>query len=112
MIFAKLNNDPALRACPEPIQKALLYLRQADLMSMPLARHEIQGEDIFLNLMDMTTHPFEGSHPEVHQNYIDLMFWPEGGVSVWPPSLVPRQSSKPAWKMISPSWRRWKMSPS
>ncbi len=79
MIFAKLNNDPALRACPEPIQKALLYLRQADLMSMPLGRHEIQGEDIFLNLMDMTTHPFEGSHPEVHQNYIDLMFWPEGG---------------------------------
>ena len=79
MIFAKLNSDPALRACPAPIRRALEYLRRTDLMTLPLGRHDIQGGDIFLNLMEMTTRPFEGSHPEVHQRYIDLMYWPEGG---------------------------------
>ena len=34
---------------------------------------------MFVNVMDMTTHPIEGSHPEVHKKYIDLMYWPEGG---------------------------------
>ncbi len=79
MIFAKLNADPNFRSLPEPVREALRFLRDTDLMALPLGRHDIRGEDIFLNLMDMTTHPFEGSHPEVHQKYIDLMYWPEGG---------------------------------
>ncbi len=79
MIFAKLNSDPQFRSCPEPVRQALRYLREADLMAMPLGRHDIQGDDIFLNLMEMTTHPLEDSHPEVHEKYIDLMYWPEGG---------------------------------
>ena len=79
MIFAKLNSDPQFRSCPEPVRQALRYLREADLLAMPLGRHDIRGDDIFLNLMEMTTHPLEGSHPEVHEKYIDLMYWPEGG---------------------------------
>jgi len=79
MIFAKLNSEPEFLSCPRAIRRALLYLREADLMAMPLGRHDIQGDEMFLNLMEMTTHPFEGSHPEVHRRYIDLMYWPEGG---------------------------------
>ena len=73
MIFAKLNSDPQFRSYPKPVRQALRYLREADLLAMPLGRHDIQGDDIFLNLMEMTTHPLEGSHPEVHEKYIDLM---------------------------------------
>ena len=79
MIFAKLDCDPALSACPAPVRRALEYLRKTNLMTLPLGRHELQGEEMFLNLMEMITHPFPGSHPEVHQKYIDLMYWPEGG---------------------------------
>ena len=37
---------------------------------------------MFANVMDMTTRPFEGSHPEIHEKYIDLMYWPEGGEKI------------------------------
>ena len=79
MIFAKLNADPDFLSLPAPLRKALRYLRETDLMTLPLGRHDIQGDEMFLNLMEMTTHPFAGSHPEVHKKYIDLMYWPEGG---------------------------------
>ena len=79
MIFAKLNGAGDYAVYPAPIQKALEYLRNTDLMQLPLGRHEIDGDRIFVNVMDMTTHPMEGSHPEVHKKYIDLMYWPEGG---------------------------------
>ena len=79
MIFSKLCvNDPCL-AYPQAIRQVLDWLRNTDTMALPLTRHDIQGDEIFVNVMDMTTHPFEGSHPEVHQKYIDLMYWPEGG---------------------------------
>ena len=79
MIFSKLCvNDPCL-AYPQAIRQVLDWLRNTDTMALPLTRHDIQGDEIFVNVMDMTTRPFEGSHPEVHEKYIDLMYWPEGG---------------------------------
>jgi len=79
VIFSKLcANDPCL-AYPQAIRQVLDWLRNTDTMALPLTRHDIRGDEIFVNVMDMTTRPFEGSHPEVHQKYIDLMYWPEGG---------------------------------
>ena len=77
MIFSKLNGGDDLSAYPAAIQRALAYLRDTDIMSLELGRHELEGDDMFVNVMDMTTHPMEGSHPEVHKKYIDLMYWPE-----------------------------------
>jgi len=79
MIFSKLNAADTFEAYPKAIQRALAYLRRADFSTLALGRHPIEGEAMFANVMDMTTRPFEGSHPEVHQKYIDLMYWPEGG---------------------------------
>ncbi len=79
MIFSRLNGSDTFEAYPKAIRKALEFLRSTDLMALPLGLHPIDGEKMFANLMDMTTHPFEGSHPEVHDKYIDLMYWPEGG---------------------------------
>jgi len=79
MIFSKLNGTDTGAAYPKAIRKALDYLRTTDLMAIELGSHPIDGDKMFANVMDMTTHPFEGSHPEVHQKYIDLMYWPEGG---------------------------------
>ena len=79
MIFSRLDEERSFAACPHAIRKVLEYLRDTDVMALPLGRQAIDGERIILNVMDMTTRPFEGSHPEVHQQYIDLMYWPEGG---------------------------------
>lgn len=79
MIFSKLNANDNYIAYPTAIRKALEFLRTTDIMSLELGRHEIYGDKMFANVMNMTTHGYEGSHPEVHQKYIDLMYWPEGG---------------------------------
>ena len=79
MIFSKLNGKDDFSAYPAAIQKALHFLQQTDVMALELGRHDIDGDKMFANVMDMTTHPFVGSHPEVHRKYIDLMYWPEGG---------------------------------
>ena len=79
MIFSRLDEERSFAACPHAIRKVLEYLRDTDVMALPLGRQEIDGERIILNVVDMTTSPLEGSHPEVHQQYIDLMYWPEGG---------------------------------
>jgi len=79
MIFARLDNESSFVACPKAIRKVLAHLRDTDVMALPLGRHDIDGDRVFSNVMDMTTHPMEGSHPEVHREYIDVMYWPEGG---------------------------------
>ena len=79
MIFSKLNAKDSYVAYPATIQKALDFLCATDIMALKLGRHDIMGDMMFANVMNMTTHGYEGSHPEVHQKYIDLMYWPEGG---------------------------------
>ena len=79
MIFSKLNAKDSYIAYPAAIQKALDFLCATDIMALKLGRHDIMGDMMFANVMNMTTHGYEGSYPEVHQKYIDLMYWPEGG---------------------------------
>lgn len=95
MIFSKLNGGDTFAAYPEAIRTALEYLRNTDMISVPLGRHELDGDRMFVNVMDMTTHPFEGSHPEVHQKYIDLMYWPEGGERI---GVAPYLGSEPVYE--------------
>ncbi|MCD7881015.1 MAG: YhcH/YjgK/YiaL family protein [Clostridiales bacterium] len=82
MIFSKLNGGDTFAAYPQALRDALAFLRTADLLHMEPGRYPLDGDRMFANLMDMTTHPFEGSHPEVHRKYADLMYWPEGGEKI------------------------------
>ncbi len=92
MIFSKLDGRDDLSAYPAAIRRGLEFLRGADWAALALGRHPIDGERMFANVMDMTTRPFEGSHPEVHQKYIDLMYWPEGGERI---GVAPCLGSEP-----------------
>ena len=42
------------------------------LAELPLGRTEVDGENVFINVMDAELHPNEGSHPEYHRIYADL----------------------------------------
>ena len=77
MIFSKLNGGDDLSVYPAAIQRALAYLRDTDIMSLELGRHELEGDDMFVNVMDMTTHPMEGSHPEVHTGGSQEVYRPD-----------------------------------
>ena len=79
MFFSKLNANDSCAVYPKAICDVLHFFQTTDMMDFPLGRHDIDGDNIYINVMEMTTHPFENSHPEVHQKYLDLMYWPEGG---------------------------------
>lgn len=78
MIYGNLKNDD-LRAYPPAIGRALTWLREHDAPALAPGRYEIEGEDIFAMVQEVTTRPMEGSVPEAHRRYIDLMYWPERG---------------------------------
>lgn len=82
MIISKIDARDDFMAYPAAIRKVLNYFRETDMLAVTLGRHDLDGDRIFVNVMDMITHPFAGSHPEVHNKYIDLMYWPEGGEKI------------------------------
>ena len=82
MIFSKLQGGDPLTCYPAAIQRALAFLQDTDLMALEPGSYPLEGDKMFANVMDMTTHGYEGSHPEVHKKYIDLMYWPEGGEKI------------------------------
>lgn len=82
MIFSKLTAKDPLTAYPKTIRQALEFIQKTDWKAIENGKHPIDGDKMFANVMDMTTRPFEGSHPEIHEKYIDLMYWPEGGEKI------------------------------
>ena len=82
MIFSKLNGKDPWTAYPKAVCQALEFLRRTDWSTIELGKHPILGEKMVANVMDLTPRPCEGSHPEIHKKYIDLMYWPEGGEKI------------------------------
>ena len=82
MIFSKLTAKDPLTAYPKAIRQALEFIQKTDWKAIENGKHPIDGDKMFANVMDMTTRPFEGSHPDIHEKYIDLMYWPEGGEKI------------------------------
>lgn len=82
MIFSTLNGSDTFAAYPASVRKALEWLRANDVCALPTGQAEIEGDDIFAKIMDVTGKPLAGSHPEVHKEYIDLFYWPEGSEKV------------------------------
>ena len=50
-----------------------------DLTDLPLGRTEVDGENVFINVMEADLHPDEGSHLEYHRKYADLQIDLTGG---------------------------------
>ena len=76
MISSSIYVDDVRHCYPAAIQKALEYLKEnADKFAdMETGVYEIQGKDIYAQVMDCTTVPVEKGRPEVHARYVDVQF--------------------------------------
>lgn len=63
---------------PKAIQTALDYLRSNDFTKMETGVYEIQGKDIYAQVMDAQTGDISEKRPEVHEKYIDVQFLASG----------------------------------
>ena len=49
------------------------------LAELPLGRTEVDGENVFINVMEADLKPGEGANPEYHRRYADLQIDITGG---------------------------------
>ena len=72
MIIDTMENLPQYAGISPLFTKALQYLSGQDLRQLPLRRQSIQGDDIYMTVMEVEAHPQEGAKLEYHRRYIDL----------------------------------------
>ena len=61
------------------LDTAIDYLLSHDLSQLPLGRTEVEGEEVFINVMEAQLKPAEDSCPEYHRRYADLQLDLTGG---------------------------------
>lgn len=72
MILDSLENRARYYALHPRLEKAFDYLLTADLGALPAGRHTIDGDDIFINVMDVDLKRPADAKLEVHDRYLDI----------------------------------------
>lgn len=72
MIYDYLSNIGIYRGICKNLDTAITYLIATDLYSLPLGRTEIDGDKVFLNVMEATTHDLTEESYELHRVYMDI----------------------------------------
>lgn len=78
MIYGNINSNECITSYPKAIQKAITYLKETDLVAMEPGRYELDGENMILQVLDVTTSQRSALRPEVHRKYIDVQFLAKG----------------------------------
>ncbi len=74
MIIDTLANADRYAALHPLFAAAFAYLRRADLASLPVGRHTIDGDALFLLVQKSPGRPREEAKLESHRKYIDIQF--------------------------------------
>jgi len=75
MIFGHIQQaETDFSWLPAPVQTVLSHLKATDFESKPVGAYELQGKDIYVQVMDVTTKERAETRPAVHQKYIDVQF--------------------------------------
>lgn len=73
MIFGHIAQPNPCRL-PLAIEKALNFLRTTDFTTLAPGVIEIEGRNIFAQVLDLTTKEQHENRPEVHRRYLDIQF--------------------------------------
>lgn len=78
MLVTKLANSASHDYLAERFRAAYDFLTSSDLMSLPLGRNEIQGDDVYANVLEYDTVPACEKELEAHRDYFDVQFVASG----------------------------------
>ena len=79
MICDTLGHLRRYKGLDHNLDTAIDYLLAHDVSSLPLGRTDVDGDEVFINVMDASLKPLEGSHLEYHRKYADLQLDLTGG---------------------------------
>lgn len=72
MIFGNIKNLGEYPFLEEQIKECFNYAKEHDLMSYEKGSHEIDGDRLFVNVVEYTTTTAEERFWEAHRQYLDL----------------------------------------
>jgi len=79
MILGHISQlDDVLPVIHPAFCRALEHLRDADLERCPAGNYELEGKDIYLQVIDLSTKPLSECRPEVHREYVDIHYLVRG----------------------------------
>lgn len=78
MILDKIENANLYRNVHPGIGKALDYIKSAEFSDLPMGKHEIDGEALFVILKEYPTKKIDGNLLESHLKYIDVQYIVKG----------------------------------
>ena len=83
MIFGHIAQPNPCRL-PAAIEQALDFLRTTDFHALEPGVVEIDGKNIFAQVIDLTTRDAADNRPEVHRRYLDIQFlaWGEEKIGI------------------------------
>ena len=79
MICDTLDQLHLYKGFHKNLDTAIEFLAAHPLDTLPLGRTEVDGDEVFINVMDADLKPHTGSHAEYHRSYADLQIDLTGG---------------------------------
>ena len=74
MIYDLLTNIGNYRGMNRNLDKAIDYLMASDINTLPLGKTVIDGDRVFLQVMEARTRQLTDESYEVHRDYMDIHF--------------------------------------
>lgn len=72
MILDTLQNRELYYTLSPRLRRAFEWLEQTDVTALAPGRHDIEGDDIFVNVSELDLRPRSAAALEVHNKYIDI----------------------------------------
>ena len=72
MILDTLANSSLYETVHPRFKKAFEYLKNTDLAALPVGKIELEGADLFINVVDITGKKESEARMETHEKYIDI----------------------------------------
>lgn len=72
MILDSLGNAGLYESINSRFKMAFDFLRNTDLLALPIGKIELDGSDLFVNVVDIIGKTAETARMETHNNYIDI----------------------------------------
>ena len=78
MIFDKIENHTLYQSLHPGFSKAFDFIAKNDLKTIELGKHFIDGDKVFVIVMEYETQEIEICKSESHKKYIDIQFMVDG----------------------------------
>ena len=87
MIFDKIEHADRYFGISENLDKAFRFMMNTDLSALEDGKHVIDGENVFVNVMQAVTKADKNEY-EFHEQYYDIQIDLTGAEDVWFPQTI------------------------